>query len=227
MDLPTEKSKKKTAITDQNWLIYGQPKVGNTPLSSHFPNAIFLPTEDGQKHVEVFKFPLITTWEEVLQALKALNTQEHEYKTLVIDIADRFYKYCEVYVCKKNKVEHPSDLPYGKGFSLVKAELDRVITKINAMGISIVFLSHAKEKEMKSKTATWTCMATSMGGSAEGLIAGLCDIILYCYISSDGKREMMAQPTKHVMAGSRTVKLPGKLPLSYEKLVQHFEGEEE
>ncbi len=102
MKLPNEKSRKKTGLTEQNYLIYGQPKVGKTTLASHFPGAVFLPTEDGQKHVEVYKFDLVTTWEEVLQVCSLLSQKDkHNFSTLVIDIADRFYKYCEVYVEKQ------------------------------------------------------------------------------------------------------------------------------
>ncbi len=101
-----------------------------------------------------------------------------------------------------------------------------MITKLNALGLSIVFLSHAKEKEMKTKNASWTYMATSMGASPEGMISGLCDIILYCYIDEEGRRLMRARPTKYIMAGSRTVNLPEVMPLDYEKLLEAFEGEE-
>lgn len=222
-----EKSKTATDIHSMNILIYGQPKVGKTTLASKIEGALFLATEQGQHFVSVKKID-ITDWRQVGELGAALTSQkDHGIRALVIDIADLFYKLCERSVMEKNKVEHASDLPYGKGFSLVRDEFTRVVTKLNATGVGLVFVSHAKEKTMKTKTAEWTSMATSMGSTPEGIIAGLCDIILYCYIDDTGKRMMRTKPTKYILAGDRSTRLPEIMPMDFDLLVRYFNGKQD
>jgi len=48
-------------------------------------------------------------------------------KTIVLDTVDNAYKMCSDYVCKKFKIEHESDLGYGKGYALINNEFQRVI----------------------------------------------------------------------------------------------------
>lgn len=222
LELPKEKSKIDKSLNSQNYLIYGPPKVGKTTLASNFPNTIFAATEAGHKHVEIFKVDC-NDWDTVRNLGAALANSDHQFKTLVIDIADYFFKHCQDWVCKKNGVQAPADLPYGKGFSLVKDEFIRVVNRFNQIGISLVFISHAKEREMKSKTATWTFMGTTMPGTAENVVSGMCDIILYCYTNSEGQRVMRTKGTQYILAGDRTKPgLPEIMPLDFNELRKHL-----
>lgn len=216
--LPTEKTKPTRDLNRQNFLIYGLPKSGKSTLASHFPNSIFAATEDGHKHLEVFKVD-VRTWEDFLRLGAELAQPGHNFKTLIIDISDWLYKHCEDFICRKHGVEAPADLPYGKGFSLVKSEFVRVINKVNMSGISLVFISHAKEKEIKSKNSSYTMMGTTMTNSAEQVIAGMCDLIFYCYINEENKRLIRTKPTKYVLAGDRTKPgLPEVIPMEFEQI---------
>ncbi len=201
-----------------NVLAYGNPKVGKTTLASKQDGALFLATERGHNFVEVHKVD-ITKWEDVYEVGKQLKGKDHKFKTLVVDIADYFYKHCEHYIMKKHGVDHPSDLAYGKGFSLVKDEFTRAVTGLNQMGFGMFFISHGKEKTVKTKTAEWTMMGTSMGASPEKVISGMCDLILYCYISEEGERLCRTKPTKYILAGDRSGKLPSVMSMDYEKIV--------
>ena len=88
-----------------------------------------------------------------------------------------------------------------------------------------MFISHAKEKTEKTKTGEWTVMGTSLSSSAESFVAGLCDIILYCYITDDGYRVMRTKPTKYILAGDRSTKLPEIMPMDYNLLSKYLAGE--
>lgn len=202
-----------------NVLIYGCPKVGKSTLAAQIPNALFLATEKGHNFLEIHKQD-ITNWKEVLDIGIALSNQQHKYKTLVIDIVDYFYKICEQYVMQKHDVSHPSDLAFGKGFSLVRDEFTRVVTKLNSLGVGMVFISHAKEKTQKTKTGEWTTMGTSMGASPEGIVSGLCDLILYCYINENGERVIRTKPTRYILAGDRSKRLPETMPMDFNLITE-------
>ena len=42
----------------------------------------------------------------------------HPFKTIIIDTIDNAYKFCTDYVLKKFKIEHESDLGFGKGYAI-------------------------------------------------------------------------------------------------------------
>lgn len=214
-----EKSKLTTNIGAMNVLIYGSPKVGKSTLASQIENSLFLATEKGHNFLEVYKQD-ITSWKDVLDIGIALHSQKHNFKTLVIDIADYFYKHCETYIMQKHEVSHPSDLAFGKGFAFVRDEFTRVVTKLNSLGVGMVFISHAKEKTQKTKQGEWTVMGTSMPASAENVISGLCDLILYCYVNESNQRVMRTKPTKYILSGDRSRKLPEVMPMDFKLLTE-------
>lgn len=220
MKLPTEKTKKIKDLALTNILLYGNPKVGKSTLASQFPKGLFLATEKGYNFLEVYKVDILC-WEDLLSTLVELR-KEKTFTTLIIDTVDHLYRFCETYVCKKNGVEHASDLPFGKGFNLIKKEFVDTINNINQYGFGLVFISHSKQVEAKSKVMTFTKMQTSLAETAQTVISGMCDLILYCYIDKDGKRLIRTKPSETVLAGDRTKNLPKDIDMDYEILLTEF-----
>lgn len=230
MMLPTKKTAKEYDFLKGNCLLYGPPKVGKTTFAASINNGdgvLFLATEKGHDHVEVYKVD-ITSWADVYKVGKDLQTTKHNFRYLVIDIADWFYKHCEQYICDKHSVQHVTDLAYGKGTGLVKDEFVRTINKFNHMGFGLCFLSHCKEREQKKTTQTWTKMDTSLGASPSGVIAGLCDYIFYAYLDErDNVRKMRTRGTKYINAGDRSGLLPEVMPFEYKELSKYLKPENE
>lgn len=221
MQLPKVKTLKKTEFRRQNTLLYGLPKVGKSTFASQIPGALFLATEEGHNHLEVFKVN-ITKWEDV-HALKAeLAKPGHNFTTLVIDIADWFFKHCEHYVCRKFEVLHASDMAFGKGYSLIKDEFVRTVNGLNQMGFGMIFISHADDKPVEKTTMKYTRMDTTIAKSANTIICGLCDYIFYAYIDDKGQRLMRTKPTKYINAGDRSGKLPELIPFNYLEFSNEF-----
>lgn len=228
--LPKKKTEKVYDFTKMNCLLYGPPKIGKTTFAASInggDGVLFLATEKGHDHVEVFKVD-IKEWEDVYKLGKELATTEHKYKYLVIDIVDWFYKHCEAYICKRYNVQHINDLAYGKGSSLVKDEFVRLINKFNNMGFGLCFLSHCKEREQKTKTKSWTIMDTSLPGSPAGVIAGMCDFIFYAYLDeSNNSRKMRTKGHRYINCGDRTGVLPEIMPFSYDEITKHLKPKKE
>ena len=127
--LPKTKSKPKHTLSDLTALVYGPSKIGKSTWCSKADDALFLATEPGLNALEVFQIP-ITCWDDLLQACAEIAEGKHEFKTIVLDTVDNAYKMCSDYVCKKFKIEHESDLGYGKGYALINNEFQRVINKL-------------------------------------------------------------------------------------------------
>ena len=119
--LPAEKTPARTDMSDYTVLVHGRPKAGKSEWCSKADRALFIATEAGLNSLSVYQAP-VTNWEEFLACCGEIAAGDHRFRTIVIDTADNAYRMCSEYVCAKHKIEHESDLGYGKGFALVNAE---------------------------------------------------------------------------------------------------------
>ncbi len=69
-------------------LVHGTEGVGKSTFASQSPKPIFIQCEDGLDEIDCEKFPLATTYDDVIAALTELRTGQHDYETGVIDSAD-------------------------------------------------------------------------------------------------------------------------------------------
>jgi hypothetical protein len=206
MTLPTEKSKKSKNPFDYTILLYGEPKIGKSEACSRIPEALFIQTEAGLKNLEVYKTPLIETWEEFLKVAGEVAEGNHNYKTIIIDTVDGMFQLCAKYMCKKNGWEHVSDLDWGKGYLRVKEELMRVLSKLSALPTGLVLVGHSKEKEVKTRTGTFDRVTLCFSPSIEEGVAHFVDIALYCRVENrdDEKiRVVRSVHTEEYLAGGR------------------------
>ncbi len=173
--LPITKTPPKSNLSDYTVLMYGATKMGKSTFAAQAPDALFLATEPGLNALEVYQQP-ITSWVDLLAACAELSKGEHSFKTVVIDTIDNAYRMCAEHVCGRNGVDHEADLPYGKGFSLVQNEFQRVLTKLAFMPCGLILISHAQEREIetpgavghgscrrcpRSRGASWSAWSTS------------------------------------------------------------------
>ena len=77
--LPIEKSSKIDELSRQVILVYGRAKIGKSTLCSKFEAPLFLATEPGLNHLEVFKVN-ITGWQKFLEACAEIAEGRHQYK---------------------------------------------------------------------------------------------------------------------------------------------------
>ena len=83
-------------------LIYGVAGVGKTTFASQAPSPVFLWTEDGAGTLDVTGFPLATSFDDVLQALSALYSEDHGFQTVVIDSLDWLEPLVWRHVCRQH-----------------------------------------------------------------------------------------------------------------------------
>lgn len=99
-------------------VIYGRGKMGKTTLASEFPDPIFIQTEDGGGNLEItsFKDEPLGKFSEVLEALTALASEDHEFKTLVVDSVTQMEPLIWAEACQRNNWSSIEDPGYGKGY---------------------------------------------------------------------------------------------------------------
>jgi hypothetical protein len=230
MSLTTQKTPPKNALSDQTVLVYGPSKFGKTTWCSQADGALFLATEAGLNSLEVYQEP-ITTWDDLLVKCREIAEGNHPYKTIVIDTVDNAYRLCAEFICAKYKVEHESDLNYGKGWAVVNNEFYRVLAKLALLPYGLFLVSHAQEKEIETRTGKITRIVPTLPDKARKAVLGLVDIILFGDLEvvpgADGKqptlrRVLRTKPNTHYEAGDRTGRLPEVLDLDYRKFAEAF-----
>lgn len=226
MALPTSKTAPVKDLSSQTILIYGPPGIGKSTLASSFDNALFLATEAGLNHLEVYQKP-VPTWETFLNDCKDIAKGNHQYSTIVIDTIDNLHRFCRDYIRNKHGFAHEQDLSFGKGYDLTKDEFLRTLTKLSLLPYGLVFISHAEFVEIKTRTATITKAVPTLQRNARQIIVTMCDVILYCEsITTDNgeARIMRTKPSENWEAKDRSGMLPVTLPLDYQAFYNAFYG---
>lgn len=227
--LPTQKTPPKPNLHDLTVLVHGPNKFGKSTMCAQSDGALFLATEPGLNHLEVYQQP-ISTWDELLVSAKEIAEGKHAFRTIVIDTVDNAYRMCAEYICRKYEVEHESDLEYGKGYALVNGEFHRVLNKLALLPYGLFLVSHSQEKEIETRTGKYTKVVPTLPDKARKLVLGLVDIILFCdlepTIGADGKpsyrRVLRTKPSLAYEAGDRTGRLPEVLDLNFAAFVAAF-----
>jgi hypothetical protein len=223
--LPVERSKKQTAINSQIILIYGRPKIGKSTFCAKFNKAVFLATEPGLNHQEVYKVN-VNSWGKFLEACSELAKGQHDFETIAIDTVDSLITYCSDHVCKENNINHPSELAHGKGWSMITLELNRALIKLASLPYGMILVSHCEVNEIETKTKKYNRWSISIGGKNKNIILNLADIILFVdsEVDKDGNevRLMRTKPSINYDAGDRSNLLPETLGLDYNEFAGYF-----
>lgn len=222
-------------IRGYSFLFYGGPKVGKTTLATRFPKHLLLGFEKGYNALPGISAAPINNWSEFLQVLGQLKAEKrkHEmakakgenyelkYETIIIDIADIAWTYCEKYILAREGVDRIKDVPYGQGWALVGKEYDEKMRSIVQMGYGLILISHAKfsTSEVDEDIKYATC---SLENRPKSVCTRLVDV--YGYISMEKTDEGI----EHILhlracpeweAGSRFKYMPESIVLNYNNLV--------
>ncbi len=231
MSLPTQKTPPRDSMSDLTILLYGVSKIGKSTLCSNTENALFLATEAGLNSLDVFQQPILT-WQDFCVAVADIGKGDHQFKTIIVDTVDNVYKMCADHICRKNNIQHESDLGFGKGFSLVNNEFQRVLTKLSLLPYGLYLISHAQDKEMDTPTGKKMKTIPTLPGKAREIVLGMVDIILFCDVEMvpgpEGKkierRVMRTKPSSLYEAGDRTKRLPETIDLDFDAFVNAYKS---
>ncbi len=227
--LPSEKTKPTLDLSSKTILVYGPPKIGKSTFASRFPGALFIECEPGLNELEVFKVPAYS-WADFLAACKLVAEGKHSFKTIVVDTIDNAFKLCSEHICAKHEIEYEGDLEHGKGWAFVKNEWHRVLTRLASLPYGLVLISHAVDKQIKTRTEEYSKTQPSLPDRARNVVLGLVDIILYCDIvtGKDDKgnvvtrRVVRTKPNPAYEAGDRTGRLPETITLDFDAFCKAF-----
>ena len=135
-------------------LLYGAPGVGKSVFASKFPKPFFITTDGNYEWLEDFgakeeDHQQVNSWTEFLKFVH--NNKFDGYDTIVIDLIEDLFKWCESEFCTKNKIDYVGDLGYGKGYRITKDDFFVEMSKLIGLPKHIIFLSHETSQIVKDK----------------------------------------------------------------------------
>lgn len=136
------------AISKKIFTVYGGEKVGKTTFACEAPDSIIIPVEQGSDHINVnARFPKPQTFDDILSCLTTLMSQEHPFKTVIIDSVDAAERLAQKQVCVENNIDSMEELGYGKAYKQADEKLLYLLEGLEVLrdrGIQIIIIGHSK-----------------------------------------------------------------------------------
>lgn len=165
-------------------VVYGGPGVGKTSFAASADTPIFLCTEDGLGQLTVDHFPLITTFEELVDHIDALVTEDHDYKTVVLDSVDWLESMIWAKVAADQGKQNIEDIGFAKGYIFALNYWREVLNGLNYLrlnkGMTPILIAHSQVKTFQSPTTEpYDRYNLKLHPKASAMVEEWADAILY------------------------------------------------
>ena len=213
-------------------VLYGEPGVGKSVFASKAPKPFFITTDGNYEWLEEFgadpnAYVQVSSWKE---AKKAFERDFSNYETIVVDLTEDLFKWCEHEYCVKNKLEHVSDVGYGKGYDTTRNEFFIEICKLIGLDKHIIFIMHGlvfTEKDRRGVEHTKYAPSNRIPDKLLDMIEGRVRYFLRCYVKAEEaedktlikKRYLSLIPKENefgIIRGVDENKVPHDIPLDFE-----------
>ena len=171
----------------------------------------------------------IVSWADFKAICRQLKKPEAKevYETIVIDTIAIAYALCEKYILAREGVQNISEIPYGKGWGMLKDEFESTFRELTQLGYAIVFIAHSKTKKTEYTDEDGNeleALAPDLPNAAYQIVNRMVDVIGYIGVEYDLKtgqsyRYLYTRGTPTIFAGSRYKYLAPKIELGYQQLV--------
>jgi hypothetical protein len=225
-------------------LLYGTHGIGKSTFGAGSDRPVFVQTEDGLGEIECDKFPLALSYSDALKALEALYTEQHPYRTVVVDSLDWLERLIWAEVCRQRSVENIEDIGYGKGYVFALTPWREFLTGLDALrndrGMTVVLIAHARiERFENPETDSYDRYVPRLHKLASQVIQEWCDEVLFATYKVYTKQTdegFSRKKTKGIGTGERVLYtterpshvaknrlgLPDELPLDWHAYASFF-----
>ena len=217
-------------------VLYGEPGVGKSVFACKAPKPFFICSDGNYAWLEDFgadpdAYVEVSSWDE---AKKAFAKDYSEYETIVVDLTEDLFKWCEREYCVRNKIEHLSDLGYGKGYDATRNEFFIEMCKLISLDKNIIFLMHGLSITVKDRRGvehTKYIPSNRLPDKVIDMIEGRVRYFLRCYIkdveTEDGKVEkkrflsLVPKPNEFgIIRGVNENEIPQDIPLDFNEFAK-------
>ncbi len=231
-------------------LLHGTHGIGKSTFAANAEKAIFIPAEDGGGDIDCSYFPVPKSFEQVMDYLKGLWGEKHQYKSLVIDTLDWLEKkliWAEV--CKQENVKNIEKIGYAKGYAFALSYWRRLLDALTSLredkGMAIILIAHTRiEKFENPETETYDRYVPSLHKNASAMIKEWCDEIFfasYKVYTKEAGETFKGKRSQGIGTGERIVRtqerpayiaknrlgMPEEIPLEWKAYAHFFNNKKE
>lgn len=167
-------------------LIYGPEKVGKTTEAAKAEAVIAIDVEGRMGHIDVMKFPMVTSWKEILDCLDVLAKEKHSYKNVMIDSVSAAEKLLKLAVQEESGWNAIEADEFGRWQKIAASsywpELFRKLERLEReRGMGVVMTAHLAVKSMKNPSGEpYDRFRPALGGEqGPALFLHWCHDVLY------------------------------------------------
>lgn len=199
-------------------LVHGVEGVGKTTFAAGAPAPIILGPEDGIPRAlgDVPHFPHPEggwTWADAIDAVRALATGEHGFRTLVVDTLDWLEPLLWAFVCERAGVNSIEEVGggYGKGYTEALTAWRGFIAELEqlrrAKGMHLVLLAHTVIRTFKNPVGEdFDRYEMKLNAKAAGLWKEWPDAVLFACHDDVASKDKRTKRVRGVSTGARVLR---------------------
>lgn len=171
-------------------LIYGVDGIGKTSLAAEYPDPIYLATP-GERPPNDVDLPCgdIGSYDDLRTIIGDLLTEEHEFKTVIIDALDGIEPMVHAETCARigatsiDSNDKGSPAAFGRGYVEADVEWGEFMSACDALaerGIAVVLIAHPEIVRFDSPlTDPYSRYGVKLHKRAGALVREACDIVAF------------------------------------------------
>lgn len=173
-----------TSLTPPRMLIHGVAGVGKSTFAANAGDPVVVATEDGLGMLKVASFPVARSFDEVMEALAALYSEPHEFRTVVVDSVDWLEPLIWKKACDDNRWGSIEEPGYGKGYLAALDLWRQYLDGLNALrddrGMTVIQIAHTDIKRFDSpEHEPYDRYVIKLHARAAALLQEHSDIVLF------------------------------------------------
>lgn len=235
MNLPENKRRAKTVVTDPDMWIYADSYVGKSTFVDQLDDVIFANTDGNTENItspvvrimdEVIQEGRITkkilAWEKFLEFVDELEKKDNDFKVVALDLMEDLYEHCRLYIYDKLGIEHEQDAGFGKGWDMVRTEFLTTIKRLKNLGYRIVYISKELKTEINLKSgAKITSFAPNIPDKVANVLAGTVTLTVRAFMNNRGRFLQLAKE-ENIFGGGRFNFVHDTCPLDMDAFIEEL-----
>lgn len=217
-------------------LFYGPPGVGKSVFVLGAPNPYYVTTDGNYEWLDEFgakaeAHTQVSTWEE---AKKVFASDFEGYDTIVVDLVEDMFKWCEQEYCKRAKLDHISDVGYGKGYDITRNEFFLEMSKLINKNKHVIFISHENvfvTKDRRGVEHTHYAPSSRIPDKVLDMLEGRLRYCLRCYMKAEEESEGVLVKRRYlslvpkenefgIIRGVDETQIPHDIPLDWKEFTK-------
>ncbi len=228
-------------------VVYGTEGIGKSTMAAQAPGAIFIPTEDGLGEIDCASFPVARTLDDVVNAIDALVSEEHDFQTVVLDSLDWLERLIWDRLCREYGVSsiEKVDGGYARGYTHALTHWRGILTGLDVLrsnrGMCVICLAHAKVETFSDpEVGSYDRFSPRLHKHANAVVTEWADAVLFATrkvitrtedagfnrtrtlaagLGKDGGERVLRCVGSPSCIAKNRYSLPAELPLSWQSIM--------